>query len=353
MDRARRTARFGIEMTRELKLTDFFPRHLWAQLIALAVGLLALLFLARMAAADVDEWQPHWPRTDFSKSTVDLSEILSGGIPRDTIPAIDAPTIGTLAQGADVYDPREPVITVTVNGETRAYPLTILIWHEIVNDELGGVPIAVTYCPLCNSAIVFDRRVGEQVLDFGTTGNLRFSDLVMYDRQTESWWQQFTGEGIVGEFAGTDLDMLPNRVEPFGVLAARVPDADVLLRTPGFPRNYGVNPYGAYDSGERPLFPGIPEPAGIAPLAYVVAVGDEAWSLDLLREKKRIEAGDLVLTWEPGQLSVLDHAYIKEARDIGYVTVQRRQDGELVEVLHDMTFAFAFNAFRPGGTIHK
>ncbi len=334
-------------------LNDFYPRNLCAKLLALAIALIPLLFIATMAAADVEQWQPFWPRTDFSKTTVDLEEILSGGIPRDTIPAIDEPTIGTLAEGAEVYDPREPVITVTVNGETRGYPLTILIWHEIVNDTLGGLPITVTYCPLCNSAVVFDRRVGDQVLDFGTTGNLRFSDLVMYDRQTESWWQQFTGEGIVGEFAGTELTFLPVRIEPFNVFAARNSGADVLLRTPGFARNYGVNPYGAYDTGDQPLFPGIPEPDGIAPMAYVVAVEDEAWSLDLLREKKRIEAGDLVLTWEPGQISVLDHAYIKESRDIGYVTVQRKQDGQLVEVLHDMTFAFAFNAFRPNGKIHQ
>jgi hypothetical protein len=334
-------------------IADFYPRNIFARLFALAVTLIPLSVFASMAAADVAAMKQFWPRTDFDKTTIDLSEILSGGIPRDKIPAIDAPTIGTLAQGAAVYDAREPVITVTVDGKTRGYPLTILIWHEIVNDQLGGMPITVTYCPLCNSAVVFDRRVGDKVLDFGTTGNLRFSDLVMYDRQTESWWQQFTGQGIVGEFAGAELKILPVRVEPFGVFAERNPDADVLLRTPGFARNYGVNPYGGYDSGEQPLFPGIPEPEGIAPLAYVVAVADQAWSLDLLREKRRIEAGDLVLTWEPGQISVLDNSYIKESRDIGYVTVQRKRDGGLVEVLHDTTFAFAFNAFRPQGTIHK
>ncbi len=85
------------------------------------------------------------------------------------------------------------MIELTVGGETRAYPLQILIWHEIVNDELGGLPVAVTFCPLCNTAIAFDRRVEGRTLDFGTTGKLRHSDLVMYDRQTESWWQQFGG----------------------------------------------------------------------------------------------------------------------------------------------------------------
>ena len=334
-------------------ISNFTPRNVCARIFALVVTLIPLSVFASMAAADMAAMKAAWPRTDFDKTTIDLSEIQSGGIPKDHIPAIDTPTIGTLAQGADVYDPREPVIAVTIDGKTRGYPLTILTWHEIVNDQLAGVPITVTYCPLCNSAVVFDRRLGDRVLDFGTTGNLRFSDLVMYDRQTESWWQQFTGLGIVGEFAGTELTILPVRVEPFGVFAQRNPGADVLLRTPGFPRNYGVNPYDSYDSGDTPLFPGIPVPEGIAPLAYVVAVGDQAWSLDLLREKKRIETDELILTWEPGQLSVLDISYIKKGRDIGYVTVQRKQDGALVEVLHDITFAFAFNAFCPDGTIHQ
>lgn len=334
-------------------MRDFHPRNLCARLFALAITLVPLSVMTSMAAADIEAMKSAWPRTDFSKTTIDLAEVISGGIPKDKIPAIDDPTIGSLEQGRDVYDPREPVIAVTVDGKTRGYPLTILTWHEIVNDQLAGVPITVTYCPLCNSAVVFDRRVGGQVLDFGTSGNLRFSDLVMYDRQTESWWQQFTGTGIVGDHAGTELTMLPVRIEPFGVFAKRNPDADILLRTPGFPRNYGVNPYAGYDSGDRPLFPGIPDPEGIAPLAYVVAVADQAWSLDLLRREKRIETDDLVLTWESGQLSVLDISYIKEGRDIGYVTVQGKRDGKLIDVLHDMTFAFAFNAFRPDGTIHQ
>ncbi|MBO6784056.1 MAG: DUF3179 domain-containing protein [Alphaproteobacteria bacterium] len=319
----------------------------------LLAGFAVLALTALAANADIEKWEKDWPQTDFSKHTVDLAEIFSGGIGRDVIPAIDEPNIGDLEKAALAHDDREPVISVTVNGATRGYPLSVLIWHEIVNDDLGGVPIAVTYCPLCNSAVVFDRRVGDAVLDFGTTGNLRFSDLVMYDRQTESWWQQFTGQGIVGDYAGEDLQMLPNRVEPFGVFAARFPDADMLLRPAFFPRNYGVNPYHGYDTSDEPFIPGVPPVDGIAPLAYVVAVGDEAWSFDLLRREKRIEAGDLVLTWEAGQLSVLDVSYIKEGRDIGYVTVQRRTPAGLMDALHDMTFAFAFNAFHPDGTLHK
>jgi hypothetical protein len=147
--------------------------------------------------------------------------------------------------------------------------------------------------------------------------------------------------------------MLPNRVMPFGLFAAEHPDADLLERPPFFPRNYGVNPYHGYDTAPEPMLPGLPLPEGVAPMAYVVAVGDQAWTLDLLREAKRIEAGDLLITWEPGQLSVLDVSYIKEARDIGYVTVRRRTPAGYAEALHDLTFAFAFTAFHPDGTLHR
>ena len=150
------------------------PVFLRVNALAFLFGIAAMAFAVPVAFADVDQWEKDWPRTDFSKNGVDLEEIFSGGVGKDAIPAIDEPTIGGLAKGREVQDEREPIIRVTVNGQTRGYPLTVLIWHEIVNDELGGVPIAVTYCPLCNTAIVFDRRVEDQVLDFGTTGNLRF-----------------------------------------------------------------------------------------------------------------------------------------------------------------------------------
>ena len=109
----------------------------------------------------------------------------------------------------------EPVVGRIINGKARAYPLRILTWHEIVNDGLGSVPVIVTYCPLCNSAIIFDRRLDGKVLDFGTTGKLRHSDMVMYDRQTENWWQQFLGQGIVGEMTGKRLKTIPARLESF------------------------------------------------------------------------------------------------------------------------------------------
>jgi hypothetical protein len=136
-------------------------------------------------------------KTDFRKRRVPLAEFRSGGPPKDGIPSIDSPRFLAVGE-VDFLRPNEPVIELIVNGHARAYPIQILIWHEIVNDRVAGTPAAVTFCPLCNTALVFDRRVKGDVLDFGTTGKLRHSDLVMYDRQSESWWQQFGGDALVG-----------------------------------------------------------------------------------------------------------------------------------------------------------
>jgi hypothetical protein len=139
------------------------------------------------------------------------------------------------------------------------------MWHEIVNDVVGGVPVSVTFCPLCNTAVVFDRRVDERVLDFGTTGKLRYSDLVMYDRQTESWWQQFLGEAIIGELTGAVLTVVPARIESFARFRARAPEGRVLVPNSPALRRYGANPYAGYDTSARPRFYFGEPPAGIAP----------------------------------------------------------------------------------------
>lgn len=305
-----------------------------------------------LALANPQRWQSEWPRTDFSTRSIDLSEILSGGPPKDGIPSIDDPKFTPVAE-ADNLAPTEPVIGLAVNGDARAYPLRILTWHEIVNDTVGGVPVAVTYCPLCNAAIVFDRRLNGEAVAFGTTGKLRHSDLVMYDRKTESWWQQFLGEAIVGELTGTRLDVLPARLEAWQRFAARHPDGRVLVPTNPNLRRYGANPYVGYDSASTPFLYAGTYPEGIAPMARVVAVGDQAWALDLLRRAQRVEQEDLVVTWEPGQNSALDSRAIAEGQDVGNVLVQRRTDQGLRDVPYDVTFAFVFHAFRPDGTLHK
>jgi hypothetical protein len=159
-----------------------------------AVALVFWMTAGAPLGAEPAHWRLEWPNTDFTRHSVDLEEIIPGGPPKDGIPSIDGPEFVPVAEAA--LPENEPVIGLVVSEDARAYPLRILIWHEIVNDVVGGVPVAVAYCPLCNTGLVFDRRVGEEVLEFGTTGKLRRSDLVMYDRTTESWWQQFLGEAI-------------------------------------------------------------------------------------------------------------------------------------------------------------
>ena len=328
----------------------FYMTAKWSRAAAAISAGAILLIVSTSGQANPAFWKLEWPRTDFSKSNVPFDEIFSGGVPKDGIPPIDNPRFASIAKVERLYKGTEPVISVSINGAAKAYPLGILMTHEIVNDELGGKPISVTYCPLCNSAIVFDRNVDGKIYDFGVSGKLRNSDLVMWDRQTESWWQQFTGEGIVGEMTGTQLTMLPVRVESFDRFKGRFPNGQVLLSPRG---GAGFNPYAGYDSSPQPFLYRGSFPEGIRPLDYVLAVEDEAWSLELLQREKRIESGDLVITWEPGQNSAMDRRDISDGRDIGNVTVQRRQGDKLVDAIHDVTFAFAFHAFNPTGTIHK
>ncbi len=189
-------------------------------------------------------WDREFPLGDFSQSIVDYSEILSGGPPRDGIPAIDAPKFVSIAEAAERYAPTEPVIGLEVNGEAKAYPLQVLTWHEIANDFIGGVPVAVTYCPLCNAAIVFDTRVNGTAHSFGVSGRLRKSDMIMYDRQTESWWQQFSGKALAGDHVGRKLTKLPSRIESFERFTARFPEGQCWSPTVKASAPMAVTPIG-------------------------------------------------------------------------------------------------------------
>ncbi len=305
-----------------------------------------LACLAVPVAADPALWSREFPLTDFSRSSVDFAEIISGGPPRDGIPALSAPGFIPVASETRL-DPREPVVAVEIEGaEPRAYPIRYLTWHEIVNDTVAGMPIAVTFCPLCNSALTFDRRVRGQVLTFGVTGKLRASDMVMYDRETESWWQQAMGQGIVGRHTGVELATLPTWMESWETFRSRNPDGRVMDE-PDWNRAYGRNPYVGYDTARQPfLYSGEEPPHGIPPLARVVRVGDRAWPLDRLAQAGEIREAGLVLSWAAGKASALDAARIGEGRDIGQVRVR---DGQGRDVAHDVMFAFAFHAFWPAG----
>jgi hypothetical protein len=286
----------------------------------------------RATSEGCEEGLFHFEQSGCEPATlIDLDEIISGGPPPDGIPPIDDPVYESIDDASDWLQPTSPVMVVDIEGDARAFPLAILTWHEIVNDDIGGVPLTVTYCPLCNSALVFDRTVegpdGVEVLDFGTSGRLYQSNLVMYDRQHRNLWTQFEGEGVVGErFLGTRLERLPAWLLGFEEFAELHPDAQVLSRETGHSRPYGTNPYTGYDAeGSQPfLFRGEIDGRFDAMTRLVgLAVGDDsvAVTLDRLREEQvvEVEVGDRAHTvlWAPGQASALDTAAIDDGRDVG------------------------------------
>lgn len=287
------------------------------------VALIAAAGYAGPTAAAQDVW-----RTDFSRHIVPLTEIVSGGPAKDGIPAIDRPQFVTVRQAGQWLHQREPVLVVQYGGITRVYPLRILLWHEIVNDRIADLPITVTFCPLCNTAIAFHRQHGGRILDFGTTGRVRHSDLVMYDRQTETWWQQITGEGLVGKFAGDTLRVIPSAMVSWGTVETAYPTAQVLSQETGYDRPYGTTPYAGYDApGNSPLaaFFRVGRDERLPAMERVVAVklGTEsvAYPFSRLRDARVVNdvlAGrSIVVMWAPGAASAVDARQVSAGRDVG------------------------------------
>lgn len=286
-----------------------------------------------------------WPETDFCQRNIELREVRSGGVGRDGIPPIDEPVFTDVADASETLQPQSPVIALEIDGDARAYPLEILTWHEIVNDVVGDQPVAVTYCPLCNSAIVFDRVVDGETLRFGVSGLLRNSDLVMWDSRTSSWWQQITGEGLVGFYTDTVLDVLPSLVVGFADFAAQYPDGQVLTRDTGYTRSYGQNPYVGYDSSQRPfLFDGDVDerlPALAHVLGALVMDTAVAYPYVELAEvgvvNDTIADQPVVVIWSGGVPSALDGASINDSRQVGTAALYSRllDDGDVLDFYLD------------------
>jgi hypothetical protein len=267
----------------------------------------------------------------FPDPLVDIEEIFSGGPPPDGIPAIDEPRF-VATDDVGFLDDEEPVVAVELDGEARAYPLQIMTWHEIVNDTIAGVPVTVTYCPLCNTAIAYERELGDRILDFGTSGELYRSALVMYDRQTESLWSHFTADGIAGVLAGQRLDTLPAPIVSWESFRDAHPDGLVLSRETGHSRDYGRNPYPGYDDVDNPPFLFEGEVDGrLAAKERVVGIEIDdaavAVRLDELADAGVIDvdvAGDTLVVWHlPGTASGLEAGRVAEGRDVGAVGVFR------------------------------
>jgi hypothetical protein len=304
-------------------------------------------------------------KTDFSKISVPPKEIVSGGPPRDGIPAIDRPSFESAAEADRWLEGSDPVLVVEHGGEVKAYPLAILIWHEIVNDNVGGQPVSVTFCPLCNTALVFDRNVGGRMLDFGTTGRLRHSDLLMYDRQTESWWQQAVGVAIVGELLDTELEFVPANTFSWEMVRALHPDVLVLSRETGHRRDYGRNPYVGYDDPGGSPIPGFftaDEDRRMPAMERVVALDiGTGWAVGFspLSEARvvndEVEDTAFAVVWKSGAASALDRSQVSSGRDVGQTAVFDRhladrtltlewKNGSLRDVETGSTWDFAGRA---------
>lgn len=189
----------------------------------------------------------------LERATIPIEEIRRGGPARDGIPALTDPAV-IAADGAPWPDEAR-VIGVEIHGEARAYPLAILNWHELVNDSLGGTGILVSFCPLCGTGMVFDREVAGAKRQFGVSGLLYRSDLLIFDRESESLWSQISATAVAGPASGKRLRLIRSRQQSWKRWREAHPDTTVLSPATGHVRNYARSPYGDYDRSDRLLFP--------------------------------------------------------------------------------------------------
>lgn len=270
---------------------------------------------------------------EFPPALIDPDEIISGGPPPDGIPPLDEPVFMDVVDALDTFQPDEAVVALEIGGEAKAYPVQIVIWHEIVNDEVGGVPVSVTYCPLCNSAVTYRREIRGVETTFGTSGRLFASALVMYDRATETMWTHFDGRAVVGLLAGEQLEAIASPLLSWKEFRETYPTGQVLdPEATGFGRSYGRNPYFGYDDDETEpfLFTGITDPRAVSK-ERVVGVELEgtavAFTLDAISDGEaqatayELAGTDLVVLWRSGQSTALEAESISEGRDVGSVGV--------------------------------
>ncbi|MBI2369760.1 MAG: DUF3179 domain-containing protein [Deltaproteobacteria bacterium] len=368
------------------------PRSRPPAAIAVSLALLASIALAMAPARAVEL------TIDPKTALVPVQDIIPGGPPPDGIPPIDRPVFVSVKEAGRWLRETEPVVAFEWRGDARAYPLQILIWHEIVNDTVGGKPVSVTYCPLCNSALAFDRVLEGTTHDFGTSGMLYHSDLVMYDRQTRSLWAQMEGRAIVGKLAGKRLTVLPTAILAWRDWREAHPQGKVLSRETGHNRPYGRNPYAGYDAADSYpfLFKGKAD-TRLRPMERVVAisVGEQAKAypvaaLSGTRVLHDIVNGQpLVIFYAPGTVSALDQAEIARSREVGATgvfdphldgkrlafrfdgqAIRDRETGStwnilgvatagpltgrrLTRLAHVDTFWFAWAAFKPHTALHR
>jgi len=272
--------------------------------------------------------------TDTMKTEIDLSEI-SVVLPRGSFQVLNYPEFINMEQGLNSYLSNEPVICIDINGKAKAFPLNILSVHEIVNDTISGIPFLATFCPLCNSGVVYDRRYNDKILDFEVSGMLRNSDMVMADKQTETWWQQLMGRAIVGELAGAELKIIQSLVISVEDYFTRYPDGLILSKSSGgeAQKYYGQNFYEKYDSEDGKPYSRYFDHNNLdnrlAPMERIVDIRSQG-EFKIYRFKTAAKEGvindefngkNIVVFYKPGIVSILDKKDISESKDIGSVTV--------------------------------
>lgn len=279
---------------------------------------------------------------DLSKSLVPKEEILSGGPPRDGIPAILKPKFEN-AGDVNWLSDDDLVAGIDYNGIQKAYPLKILVWHEAVNDEVNGVPILVSYCPLCGSTLVFKRDFGDKTLTFGISGLLYQSDVLFYDHQTESLWSQLEMKAISDEMIGTEFEIFPSTLGTWKEWKKKYPDTLVLSRRTGFSRDYGRDPYTGYEGSSSIMFPVKHRSDKFHPKEKVLVVvsGDVA---------KAYPFSELKKTQTPLEDRVGDKAIIISFKDGNFVEATDRS-GNRIESF--VSYWFAWYTFKPDTLVYK
>lgn len=277
------------------------------------------------------------------KYIVDPSKILSGGPPKDGIPSIDNPKFVPLSEADRWIEDNELVLAIIYKGVKRVYPLQILVWHEIVNDTIAGDPILITYCPLCGSGIAYRRSLDGEAVEFGTTGKLYNSNLVMYDRKTDTWWTQIDGKAIVGEMTGRELTEISIDTVTWREWKKGHPDSEVLSRDTGFSRNYGRDPYGSYYEDSFLMFPVEHDDQRIHPKTVIFGIEAEG-VYKAYKEQDVIRKG----TFEDSVAGVP----VRISRDAaGIVTFTNLDSGQ--EIVKERDFWFAWYAFHPDTLVYE
>lgn len=271
------------------------------------------------------------------KYIVDPADIVSGGPPMDGIPSIDDPKFVTVEDADGWIADNELVLGLIYRNTTRVYPLQIMTWHEIVNEEIEGEPVLITYCPLCGSGIAYERTLNGEAVEFGTSGKLYNSNLVMYDRKTNSYWTQIGGQAIVGELTGMELAPISIDTVPWREWKAAHPDSEVLSRHTGFDRPYGNDPYGSYYENSYVFFPLENEDNTIHPKTVIfgVEIND---TFKAYREDDLIEMGVI-------EDNVAGRDIIIKRDEGGIVTITDQEANE--EIVKERDFWFAWYAFHP------